>query len=119
MSKTDKDRPSWVRAKDEPNPGIWHHYRCETTFSAYKWRWPALPCDIDTRHQSRCHYYEAQRAWCSAPPNWYRHARWYNPERNNVRMDCLRAMKEYASSGDTDVIVSTSQHRHGASWDWM
>lgn len=118
MSRTDKDRPPWVRAKDEPSPTEWHYWMCETKFP----RWGLArvqPCDIDQRHKGRCQYFERDRAWHSAPPNWFRLHRWYEPERNSVRMDCGRAVKEYRGVSEVDVLPSIEQHRHGASWDWM
>lgn len=121
MSKTDKDRPPWVRAKDDPNRVASHHYRCEVEYPYGSWwatRMPRHPCDIDERHAGYCHYFERDRSWHSAPPRWFRRHRWYDPEHNDVRMDCVKAIKEYRGSGDTDVMPSIQQHRHGASWDW-
>lgn len=118
MSKTDKDRPHWVRAKDEPNSIAWHYWLCDMQWPRYGIK-RQLPCDIDEPYNGRCRYLEEHQRWHSGPPHWHRRATWYDPQRNAARMDCIKAAKEFNGTGDTDVMPSIEQHRHSASWMWF
>lgn len=109
MSKTDKDRPSWVRANDNTLLTTEFH-------TCGVWR----PCTLDDAGRSRygCSRYEVLRGWFTSPPASFINHRWSAPDRNNTRMSLSRFRKEWNGTGDSDEEPPAAQHRHGAAYDW-
>lgn len=138
MSRTDKDRPYWLRS-------IWwepDHYRCQYSWYA-RWRGtcgieydcdlpdrPVFERPIVSRWRNRdrtltgprcvwvpCHdyYYGYQPG---GVPTWYVRLEYTGPARRRVRDELTRARQEYRATGEIDTIVSTTQHRHMARWTW-
>lgn len=131
MSRTDKDTPYWVTAEWwEPQ-----HWRCEIAARA-RW-WPqdrtVRECDLPDepvvqympwhRHPGRCAWaaVHPRQAWHRVfphVPDWFVNHVWSAPQRQASRIQCREAMKEWRGSGDTDVVVTVDQARHGARWLW-
>ena len=120
MSRTDKDRPQWVRAHDDLRSR--EHHCCTGAWmygQASAWRTQLYyPCDLDTGPYSRCRRFEATRRYLPGPPRWFTHAEFYGPDRAAVRAASRAALREHNTYGDTDVEVPTEQHRHGGAWAW-
>lgn len=123
VSRTDKDRPPWVRARDEKAPREWHHWRCETKWpSPY---WTQVPCDLISERgrsgKSRCYLVETLVSWRSGdgPPQWFRDHRWFNPERVRERDGLKSLVKEFNAGYDLDGCdFPNYHHRNSAKWDW-
>lgn len=118
MSRTDKDRPYWVRSEDPLEPREEYHYH-------HDWRGNALECDLDAPAKykpslySNCGYRLRASPYTSGPPAWYRNHVWHDPERVRMR-DELGEVRKLANAGEEldDVDVASWQHRHCAIWLW-
>jgi len=118
MARTDKDRPSWVRADDPlERREESHHHR--------SWRGEPLVCDIDVpakdkrSRYSNCGYWLPYTVYAGGPPRWYRRACWHGPERRRERDQFSEAVKLFRGGELEDFDFAGLQHRHGALWDWF
>ncbi len=120
MSRTDKDRPEWVRAHDDPHSRERHNCTDGWMYGQTgAWQTQRYyPCDLDTGPYSRCRRFEATRRYLPGPPRWFNHAEFYGPDRAAVRTAGRAALREHNTDGDTDIEVPTAQHRHGGAWAW-
>lgn len=138
MSRTDKDKPHWVRAQ-------WYvpvHTYCQ--FDDVRWGWHRFPdgpreCNLPEtpvygdykapRWRNRTSwdcYWEAQWPFCKrycctrGPKKSERSLGWWGPDRRLVRDQCRKALQEYRGSGDVEIVVSTQHHNHGPNkgWGW-
>lgn len=119
MSRTDKDRPHWVREED-PTELRYEHHLCGA------WRGQFYECDLegtskyrftsDGRRYRRCDYGLVNRPWDSPPKDFVDHV-WNSLERRRVR-DELGEIRKLVNAGDDDVDFANWQHRHGAQWLW-
>jgi hypothetical protein len=131
MSRTDKDRPAWLRSTWwEPD-----HYRCQHSWLARGSGRTTRDCDLPERPvlerpvratwrtTSRtcswvpCHdyYYGYQPG---GVPTWYVRLEFTGPDRRRVRDELTRARQEHRATGEVDAVPSTTQHRHMARWSW-
>lgn len=117
MSKTDKDKPYDVRAREG---GIERHRHRD---------WDGRPqeCDLHSpdRNQrtwaNNCQYVLGnEHPWWTGegPPKWFVDETWNGPSRRRSREECRDALREYNSYGETDGYINTDQHRHRAAWHW-
>lgn len=134
MSRTDKDKPYWVRTD-------WYrpvHNHCQHHDTPYDWqRFPNGPrqCDLPETptyyssaswrmRQNPCCHWEAEwpRLWrypyTRGPRRDDRALGWWGPDRRLVRDQCRKAMQEYRGSGDMEIVVSTRHHNHSPSKGW-
>jgi hypothetical protein len=138
MSRTDKDAPLWTRA----TRWVPEHYGCE--FDIGPWYWRKRPhtrdCDLPAtpirakasykgfpyavwERQPRCVWlpdihqiYKDRLHYGPPPPKWFVDHIGHNMERRRSRDECIQAQKEHRATGDVDVVPTTLQHRHQASW---
>jgi hypothetical protein len=144
MSRTNKDKPHWVRTK-------WyvpvHIYCREASYSAPRlglrygrYRRPGLrDCDLPIEpvyanprlltwlkpplEPSHC-YWEAtwpvrwNYPYTRPPRRDDRHLGWWGPDRRLVRDQCRKAIQEYHGSGDIEIIVSIRHHTHSPAKGW-
>lgn len=123
MSRTDKDRPYWVRVRDK------HEKRSEShTHRSWRSR-EELACDIDQhdaqgyneRHDGHCGYQLDLHKGCryhSSPPGWLVDHLYHEPMRRDARDVLREAAKEWNGSGDTEREPLSPQNRHDAHWHW-
>lgn len=138
MSRTDKDKPYWVRTQ-------WYvpvHNHCQHDRSSFGWyrfpdgprecNLPADPVYLSPHHPHGwlnrtnwdCHWkpewpWRLRYPYTWAPRRIDRQLGWYGPDRAQAREACNRAGEEYNTFGQTEVEVPTFQHRHapkGAGW---
>lgn len=123
MSRTDKDRPYWVKTNDptlDRDVDHYHHPR---------WRAPNDDgvCDLGPTPQARkerwsrsCSYslpfHEAR--WHTAPPGWYVNHVFHAPERVRTRDVLREAAKEWNATHATDLEPEERQARHSARGMW-
>lgn len=139
MSRTDKDMPLWVRARR----WVPEHYACEHAEWRRGRRACDLPATPDrTKHNAQLRsraWYRFPGYWAkatpncfwspdlrsiypdrlspgAAPPKWFVDHIGHNMERRRKRDECIQARKEHRATGDVDVVPTTLQHRHQASW---
>ena len=124
MSKTDKDRPYWVRCNDSTERRRIRHYH-------HDWRRKEeLECDlIDPAPRAarassyvsrRCHYEPAvwtlRDMFGKTVPKWYVDHVYHNPLRRDARDVLREAAKEWNATGDTDLEPVNRQGRGSAQW---
>jgi len=127
MSRTDKDRPYWVRVNDETEARTefhYHHrrYRGDPYEGEYECEIDNPVDDSTVMWKRRCGYYLGYRHHiCEIPPGAVREG--YNaPLRNDERMALRNAVKDYNTFGEVDEdMYLQEQHRHacygGGYWD--
>lgn len=113
MSKTDKDRPLWVRANDTSLKRVPYHDHLD--------RWGnVVDCDIEMptvyndayRGLRQCGYDIYQDSWLDTPSRKVRHYEWFGPVRAKMR-DSLRAqVREYNTYGEVDDAIFIGDHRN-------
>lgn len=117
MSRTDKDAPSWVRAKYAPRNTEWHH-RCENSVWAARAPQGTVfePCTID-QSGGWCRYFVDSRDfwWSDSPTGEDKNFYWYAPERASVRVSLDAARRDFNAHGETDIEPENRQTR-GAPW---
>lgn len=133
MSRTDKDRPYWVRVRDQ------HEATLERHWHAVGWRrQPAghePACDLahfDTAAGGRfvlwtftCDRYipnwaSGGRWWSHAPGDWVKKT-WHGPERTRERAALKEAVYLFNAGGLEsldDYDFENRQARHCAQWAW-
>lgn len=108
MSRTDKDRPHWVRLNDPDDNRVAHHDHVDYWGNDVK-------CDIDVptvredkyRIERNCSYEIAGvYLWNETPPRKMRHYEWFGPARARTRDAMISQAKEYNTYGS---IESDSQ----------
>lgn len=131
MSRTFKDRPERVNAKDPKNKT--HIQHCHVTRVDGKWRNPLenVECDYGkwdqrkhpTSSKGRCHdkleHWESHSWWTAyfTPPVEDCHTGWHNRERVRERNDLTQAAKEYNTQREIDDYdFPNYQHRHASTW---
>lgn len=110
MSRTDKDRPTWVRRRDTTTPvRIEHDHH-------------AGVCDADPGDGSRCCWtlppWIRRDSSLPPPPNRLANAEWWRPERTRER-DALRDLaREYNADPEQfmDEDDADFEHRQGRHW---
>lgn len=125
MSRTDKDRPYWVRQNDETEVRRPFHRHDQYRFG----REPFDECEIDEPYtgatgewRRRCGYWLGYRRHvCVVPPHAEREG-YYAPLRNDERMVLRNAVKDYNTFGEIDEdFYIQEQHRRacygGGYWD--
>ncbi len=143
MSRTDKDRPLFVKNTDETLPLVATHQHVRRPFRpAEHRRDPSEECNLlpvaEQRVTPECRSdwswtnCEWRVAWWKewrnvSPPNWFRKSRWYNPERVRVRDVLGEARKEYRGGSWREDVEEGGfdyydfpnyQHHHRSAWDW-
>lgn len=123
MSRTDKDRPLWVKNTDETLPLVPHHehlYRLNEEGRYRRVPTGADVCDLlspaDQRERD-AHAERFQYSWLTcgwqvdwwspggggyrdySPPRWYVQHQWHRPERVRARVSLREAAKEYNAKG--------------------
>lgn len=133
MSRTDKDRPYWVRVNDETEARTPYHYHHGSRFYNGGYKVNAEDedgyCTIDDKRTGQpgewrlpCGYYLGYRRHvCEIPPGAEREG-YYAPLRNDERMALRNAVKDYNTFGEVDEdMYLQEQHRHatygGGYWD--
>lgn len=137
MSRTDKDKPHWVRAE-------WYvpvHTYCQFDDQRFGWfRFPDGPreCDLPedpvyrnprgprgwlVRTSWNCTWeaewpWKRRYRWTRAPRRVERRLGWYGPDRRRVRDECRVALQEYRGSGDVEIAVTTAHHHHCSIKGW-
>ena len=116
MSRTDKDRPEWVRSADPTVASVVEH-RC---FPRSSWIAQIVECDLGTGRGASCRRYEAssERNLDTCVPDWFIRADWTGPDRCRLRMAARAAVTDFRANGDTAVDLPTDQHRHRSVWSW-
>lgn len=115
MSRTDKDRPHWVRLNDPKDDRVAYHDHVDMWGND-------VECDIHLptvredkyRSERNCGYDLAGvYLWSETPPKKMRHYEWFGPVRAKTRDAMLAQVKEYNTYGD---VVNDSgepeDHRH-------
>ncbi len=128
MSRTDKDAPSWVRARRDGGD-TWHHRVGDAPGAADGFGRPPSgdgthACDLDDpggRCTWRVPHWLAGYPLCQPPDTSCLHMFYYGPDRAQAR-DALRAAaREYNTFGMTETEPITRQVRHspwgGGWWD--
>lgn len=126
MSRTDKDRPDWVRVNDKTEDRTEFHYHHRRY-----WGEPyegMYDCEIDEpldgskgMRKRRCGYYlRTNRYW--NPKREDRRLYYYKPLRSRERDTLGKAAKQYNAGNEVDEdIVLPESHRHamfpGGYWD--
>ena len=106
MSKTDKDRPYRIRARDI---GTEYHRHAD-------WRGNPLECDMGTLGRSNC-------GWTlpytfGGVPSWYVTMVYHRPDRRQERDACENARRDWNANRDTDIEPLPQQGRNSARWLW-
>lgn len=131
MSKTDKDRPDWVRENDNLEPIREEFHTCGRSWRAQRIE---RECDIDQPstgsswwRYKNCGYFLSYHRWSTRNvPKWFVDHTWNNVERVRER-DTLREMtKEFNANfgrygvrgDDADLDFPNFQHRHRSRWYW-
>ena|SRR5690242_167547 len=119
MSKTDKDKPWWMRAEKYREV---HHWKCIVGRE---------PCSLPPfLYSGQAHYNrrftacfwdavdDYRRSWWGqgSAPQWFNDHVWHNPERVRVRDTARQIIQDYNANGATDMEIANFQHRHNASW---
>lgn len=99
MSRTDKDRPEWVKNNDRTVAPVAYHYHVD-------YRGNALDCDVDEpslqsdkwRFHRNCGY--DQRFYTENPGKAAINNDWHAPIRTKVRRELRSEVKEYNAGGD-------------------
>lgn len=128
MSKTDKDRPYWVRCND-PLENRYEHHTCgREKRSAYGKPREDIECSIDIpQDRARSWWYDHPCVYflhekihrINGVPKWFVDYVWNNPERTRVRDDLRELAKEYNATLDIDDYdFPNYQHRNQALWYW-
>ena len=122
MSRTDKDRPQWVRSLDptEDRYVVHHHTRWVSGRGIVM-----VECDLsDTRRPEpwrNCAYYARGSSWYT-PPSDLVSGVWWRPERMRQRSKLREIAKEYNGRDDEgddfDADFDNYQHRHNVQWLW-
>ena len=128
MAKTYNTRPYWVRVKEDLSVTEEIHW-CEEFAHAFERNLilfhsrPSIACDLDSGPDTRCVRKYISR--CAddhgnqyGPTGDYVNRTWGRPDRSRSRKECRDAARDYNIYGETDVIVGTALHRHGARWHW-
>jgi len=132
MSRTDKDRPYWVKVRDRRVPTVerhWHH--------GLRWRrWRQINgtgCDLaefdaatdrTAKQWFNCERHLAaeyhRRYHRDGPaPRWFTHHVWFEPERVRERDRLGEIVKEYHAHREVeDYDFPNHQHNHNARWLW-
>lgn len=130
MSRTHKDRPTWLRsAWWEPA-----HWRCQHSWLG-RFRAATRDCDLPDRPVLErpaggawrtvagrctwmpCHDYRYGYQ-PGGVPTWFVRLEFTGPQRRQVRDELTRARQEHRATGEVDIVPCAAQHRHSARWDW-
>jgi hypothetical protein len=118
MSRTDKDRPYWMRY-DNYRPV--HHWTCSVGRE---------PCSLPPElYEGQAHYRRRLTAcywdapderhfWQQAPPKWYIDHNWHNPERVRERDTLRRIAQDYNANGDTELEMANFQARNRSKYNY-
>lgn len=135
MSRTDKDKPWWVRATwIEPShaircPNYWRHsnkhlartHVCDLPAvpvlkppAGYIRQWPRVPqCTWEPEWPQRDRY-----NYTHGPKKKDRHYDWWGPARARDRDAAVKARKQYLGSGGVDEPKVMPNHRHCSIKGW-
>lgn len=126
MSRTDKDRPYWVRTNDPTEDRVPHHDHIPRWWRRKRLVWDG-ECHLDdpvnhgTRFDHACGYHlRFDRYW--NPKREDRRLYYYKPLRSRERDTLGKAAKQYNAGYEVDEdIVLPESHRHcmfpGGYWD--
>jgi hypothetical protein len=134
MSRTDKDRPWWIRSE-------WYepvHYNC-MYYQGYQTCDRSRVCDLPPEpvrgnfsYPSAGHRY-GPRAQCIWYPMWPRRVRynytrpptrvdkhlgWWGPDRRDVRDLMIKARKQYRGYREVEILEPVRHHRHAGKAGW-
>lgn len=123
MSRTDKDRPYWVRLNDSSENRVadhTHHPYGGWWNPGGRWFAEEYVCDIDkpmTGHyeidrKRNCDYRLANYRWYDEPTKRDRREEYYAPLRHEERDTLDKAVKQYNATGEVDDIYLPESHRH-------
>lgn len=126
MSRTDKDRPGWLRSTwwEPDHRGCRHAVfdrgrTCDLPDrpilerpARATWRTVPQGCTWVPCHD----YYHGYQP--GGAPTWYVRLEFTGPARRRTRDELTRARQEYRATGQIDIIPATTQHRHMARWSW-
>ena len=133
MSRTDKDKPWWVRATwmVPSHSNYCPHYEHGNRFhpkiacnlpavpvlkppAGYIRRWPPVPqCTWEPEYPHRDRY-----RYTRLPTKRDKHFDWWGPARARDRDAAVKARKQYLGSGDVDEPKVMPQHRHCSIKGW-
>lgn len=121
MSRTDKDRPYWIKGEDDPGNPIAHHYTCEYSPLGH---WNRVACDYDDnnipKRDRKCRRFpqlEMSYWYGHGPTKIDRHLYWNGPARAEERATLSSLIKDYRANGDVDhAELDHQQHRHDAAY---
>lgn len=101
MSRTDKDRPFWVRKFDPSERGGVDHW-CGHPYSSYSpYRGEYFPCDLhlppplteEEANERRCSPSDPASGWSAINPGWWTHHHQVAPRRRRDRDVLNEAVK--------------------------
>jgi hypothetical protein len=131
MSRTDKDKPWWVRTE-------WYtpEHRCRLRIPAIT-RWRESECDLAPEpfwsRQERHRWLRPSEPGCTWEPEWPRryrynftrpptrvdkHLGWWGPDRRDVRDLMIKARKQYRGYREVEILEPVRHHRHAAKAGW-
>lgn len=121
MSRTDKDRPYWVRLNDPSEIRRADHTHHPYGRYSKSWFGEENVCDIDKPMTGRfeidrkrnCDYRLTNyRYWYDDPSREDCHNEYYAPLRSEERMSLRKAARQYNTYGEVDDVYLQEQHRH-------
>ena len=126
MSRTDKDRPAWIKKFDPAYPTYVKHDHTtgeciEETLDGARnyghWRAAEFTC---YRSFVGSYGYQVRHIWGLRAPASVRRKSWDTSERRRVR-DTLRHVAHRYNAGDdiTGYDFPNNQHRHECEWWWL
>jgi len=121
MSKTDKDRPYWVKTYDSKVK----NRRARHMHGTVPWtNGTHYDCDIDEFVKGRkanwhktCDYVLPHNEYGDSVPKWYVDYIYHNPSRRDARDSLRAASKDWNANGDTDIEPKIYPDNNAA-WLW-
>lgn len=114
MSRTDKDRPYWVKVNDNSIQRVPFHDHVDYFGNDVECDFGEV-CTEDTLWARNCGYdlghYEV---YADNPDRKLRRGAWFGPVRTRTRNDMVSLRKEYREFGEVDDYVGFRDHRHSS-----
>jgi hypothetical protein len=130
MSRTDKDKPWWVRTE-------WYKadHRCRLAVPAMA-RWSTYECDLAPepfRGYTEPRWMHPSKPGCTWAAEWPRrdrynytrpptrvdkHLGWWGPDRRDVRDLMNEARKQYHGYREVEILEPVQHHRHAGKKGW-
>lgn len=137
MSRTEKDRPYWVKVRDPRTPTVEEHHHVPSFWQRIRGT-AVLGCDLAdfdaatdrtarggffcVRHLAVEYHRRYHRG--GPAPAWFTHHVWFEPERTRERDALREAAKAYRAAvaagcaADWDFDFANHQHRQCGRWLW-